>query len=216
LLPEEQFMRYRRDIAAICVVYGTMLGAASSGHAAELVIGSVLAVRGEVFRAGDAGQAPLAAKAPVHLGDTIVSGAGKAKIGLNDGSIVSIGENTRLRLSTYQSTSNDFTTRLSMLSGVLRAIVGRIVARGRFEIETETAIAAVRGTDWLVDVTSKGTAVAVVSGVVAVSSRGKPQTAVVLDTPGRGTDVAPGEEPHAPHAWPAQRFQTTLARASVE
>ena len=209
-------MRYGRNIVAACLVAVAMLAAAPAGSAADVIIGSVLAVRGEVFRAGDGGQTPLAAQAPIHLGDTIVSGAGKAKISLSDGSIISIGENTRLRLSMYQSTSNDFTTRLGLLSGVLRAFVARVIANGQFEIETETAIAAVRGTDWLVDVTPAGTGVALVSGVVAVSSRAKPEKVVVLDAPGRGTDVAPGGEPTAPHPWAAQRFQTTLERASFE
>jgi hypothetical protein len=209
-------MRYERTLILACLFWAA-IACMSTAYAAEIVIGSVLAVRGEVYRAAGAGQSALAAKAPVYLGDTIVSGAGKAKISLNDGTIVSIGENTRLRLSMYQSTANDLTTRLDILSGVLRAFVARVVASGRFEIESETAVAAVRGTDWLVDITSKGTAVAVISGTVAVSGRvGQNPATVLLDAPGRGTDVDSSGQPTAPHPWGAQRFATTLARATFE
>lgn len=208
-------MRYGRSFAAACLICAATLWATAS-YAADVIVGSVLAVRGEVFRADDAKQYPLAAKAPVYLGDTIVSGVGKAKIGLNDGTVVSVGENTRVRLSTYQSTSNNFTTRLYVWAGALRLLVARITTGGHFEIESETAIAAVRGTDWLMDVTADMTGVAIISGVVAVSSPGKPETTVVLDTPGHGTDVARGQAPTAPHAWAAQRLAKLLERASFE
>ena len=208
-------MRYGSRVAAACLVCAAMLWAAQS-LAAEVIIGSVLAVRGEVFRGDDAKQSPLAAKAPVYLGDTIVSVAGKAKIGLNDGTVISVGENTRLRLSMYQSTSNNLTTRLNVLAGALRLLVARVTSGGHFEIESETAIAAVRGTDWLMDVTADMTGVAIITGAVVVSSTSQPGKTVVLDTPGHGTDVARGAAPTMPHAWGAQRFAKALERASFE
>lgn len=208
-------MRYGPGFAAACLICIATLWA-SAGVAAEVIVGQVLAVRGEVFRADETKQYPLTAKAPVYLGDTIVSGSGKAKIGLNDGTVVSVGENTRVRLSMYQSTENGFTTRLYAWSGVLRLLVARIATGGHFEIESETAIAAVRGTDWLMDVTAEMTGVAIISGVVAVSNPGKPETTVVLDAPGHGTDVARGAAPTMPHAWGAARFAKTLERASFE
>src|SRR6185437_2621975 len=192
--PQGAVMRYGSGFAAACLVCLAMLWATES-RAAEIIIGSVLAVRGEVFRGDDAKQLPLAAKAPVHLGDTIVSGAGKAKIGLNDGTIISVGENTRIRLTMYQSTSNNLTTRLNVWAGVLRLLVARVASGGHFEIESETAIAAVRGTDWLMDVTTDTTGVAIITGAVTVSSKGQPGSSVVLDTPGHGTDVARGAAP---------------------
>ncbi len=208
-------MRDGPGFAAACLFCAAMLWATQS-LAAEIIIGSVLAVRGEVFRADDAKQSPLTPKTPVYLGDTIVSGAGKAKISLNDGTVISVGENTRLRLSMYQSTSNSFTTRLSVVAGALRLLVARISTGGHFEIESETAIAAVRGTDWLMDVAADMTGVAIITGAVTVSSKGKPGTMVVLDTPGHGTDVARGEAPTNPHAWGAQRLAKALERASFE
>jgi hypothetical protein len=208
-------MWYRRTLAAAWVVCWTTLWA-GTGLAADVIVGSALAVRGEVFRADAARQYPLAAKEPVHLGDTIVTGAGKAEISLNDGTLLSVGENTRLRLSTYQSASNDLTTRLGLLGGVLRLVVARVTAGGHFEVESETAIAAVRGTDWMMAATADQTGVALVSGVVAVSGRNRAEAPVMLDTPGQGTDVKRDEPPHPPHPWPAQRFSTMLDRCNFE
>ena len=208
-------MRYGSGFAAACLVCAVMLWATQSG-AAEVIVGSVLAVRGEVFRGDDGQRSPLAAKALVYLGDTIVSGGGKAKIALNDGTVISVGENPRIRLTMYQSTSNNLTTRLNVLAGIVRLLVARVTAGGHFEIESETAIAAVRGTDWLMDVTADMTGVAVITGVVTVSGKNQLGATVVLDTPGHGTDVARGAAPTTPHAWGAQRFAKALERASFE
>ena len=208
-------MWYGRMFPAACVACGIALWASAS-LGADVIVGSALATRGEVFRADAARQYPLAAKEPVYLGDTIVTRTGKANISLNDGTLLSVGENTRLRLSTYQSASNDLTTRLGLLGGVLRLFVARVTAGGHFEVESETAIAAVRGTDWMMSVTPDQTGVALVSGVVAVSGRNRAEAPVMLDTPGQGTDVMRGEPPHPPHPWSAQRFSTMLERCNFE
>jgi len=184
---------------------------------ADVAVGSVLAVRGAVFRDSGSGLQPLAAKATVERGDSIVSKAGKARISLADGTVISIGENTRIRLADYQGVSAATATRLALVAGALRLLVNRITPTGRFEVETETAVAAVRGTDWVVEATSEVTSVVVVSGAIAVSSRGaQAQSTVVLDTPGAGTDVPRGSAPTPPVKWAAQRYSATLARATFE
>ena len=139
--------------------------------AADVVVGSVVATRGEVFSDAGGGQQSLATNAPVHRGETIVTGAGKAKIALNDGTIVSIGENTRVRMVHFAGTSKSANVGLNLVSGVLRPFVVKAVSTGTFEVETQTAIAAVRGTDWVIEATPERTSVAVVRGVVAVSGR---------------------------------------------
>jgi hypothetical protein len=185
--------------------------------ASDVIVGSVLAVRGAVFSDAGGGQQPLMTNTPVHLGDTIVSTAGKAKIALDDGTIISVGENSRVRIVDNNNTSNNFKTHVSLISGVLRLLVAKLTPDGRFEVETETAIAAVRGTDWVIEATSEQTSVAVVSGAVAVSNRdGQTQTTVVLDAPGQGTDVRRGSVPTAAAHWGAQRFTNTVARATFE
>jgi hypothetical protein len=196
---------------------GLALFATGVAIASDVVVGSVLAVRGEVFLETSGAQRPLLANAPVHLEDTIVSIAGKAKIALDDGTIISVGENSRVRVAEYESKTVDIKTRVRLITGVLRLLVVKVTPAGRFEVETETAIAAVRGTDWVIEATPENTAVALVAGVVAVSSRdGQAQTTVVLDRHGQGTDVRRGSAPAPVAQWGAQRFSSTVARATFE
>ncbi|QFT34002.1 FecR protein [Labrenzia sp. THAF82] len=80
---------------------------------------------------------------------------------------------------------------------------------GPFEIRTPHAIAAVRGTEYIVDVTSEQTSVFVVRGEVAVSRANGSES--VLLTAQEGVDVAPGF-PFAPERWSTLRAEALLAR----
>lgn len=189
---------------------------APAALAADVIVGSVRAVRGSVLVDSGSGPQPLTVNATVHPGDAIVSNAGKAQIVLDDGTIISVGENTRVRI-THERTGNAAATRLGVVSGALRLLVAKMTPAGKFEVETETAIAAVRGTDWVIEVTPERTSVAIVSGVVAVSGRdGNVQATVVLDARGQGTDVRRGSPPTPVALWGAQRFSDTLSRATFE
>lgn len=80
---------------------------------------------------------------------------------------------------------------------------------GAFQIQTPHAIAAVRGTEYIVDVTADMTSVFVIRGVVAVS-RADGSDTVLLD-PGFGVDVSDGN-PLAPLRWGTARAEALLAR----
>jgi hypothetical protein len=189
---------------------------AGAALAADPVIGSVLAVRGDVFLDSGAGRQPVAVNLRLHRSDTIFSDAGKAKIALNDGTVVSIGENSRLVLADYERVPGNVKARFNLVSGALRVLAAKVSPGGKFEIETETAIAAVRGTDWVIEATPERTSVALVRGKVAVSARGVQAPAVVLSSPGQGTDVRPGSAPTPAVPWGARRLADTLARATFE
>jgi hypothetical protein len=204
-------------IAGAFVVGLIMTFLTCAAFASEATVGSVLAARGAVFLDTAGVQQPIVAGTPVNRGDTIVTAAGKVKIALGNGSIISVGENSRLRIVGHAATSGDVKTRVGLISGALRLFVAKVTPSGKFEVETETAIAAVRGTDWVIEATPDLTSVALVSGVVAVSARdGQSRTPVVLDSSGQGTDVRRGETPTPVVRWGAQRFATTLARATFE
>jgi ferric-dicitrate binding protein FerR (iron transport regulator) len=80
---------------------------------------------------------------------------------------------------------------------------------GPFQIRTPHAIAAVRGTVYLVDVSNTGTAVFVRRGEVSVAHVGGSDE--VLLTPGLGVDVVPGE-PLETRRWPVERVQNLMSR----
>jgi ferric-dicitrate binding protein FerR (iron transport regulator) len=84
-------------------------------------------------------------------------------------------------------------------------------SRQGFEILTPQAIAAVRGTQWAVDVAGGKTAVFVVTGRVSVR-RVSGGTASVNLGPGEGVDVEPGTAPLVVRRWPAARASALLAR----
>lgn len=83
--------------------------------------------------------------------------------------------------------------------------------RQGFEILTPQAIAAVRGTQWAVDVAGGKSAVFVVTGRVSVR-RMSGGTAGVNLGPGEGVDVEPGTAPLVVRRWPAARASALLAR----
>src|SRR5205807_6914087 len=117
-------------------------------------IGQVMAVKAPFFRESAGQREALAAGAPIFAHATVVAeGGGKGMILLNDGSIVSVGENARVTVAEYQGAAHALTTRLAAGAGTLHLFVHQLLPGARFEVETETAVAAVRGTDWLVEVT---------------------------------------------------------------
>ncbi|MEO8741315.1 MAG: FecR family protein [Casimicrobiaceae bacterium] len=194
------------------------LACASGGAwSADVVVGSVVAVRGAVSIESGGAQQPALAKAAVRLGDSIVTTAGKAQIALKDGTIISVGENSRMRVADYDTSGSGIKARVGLIAGALRLVVAKVTPSGKFEVETETAVAAVRGTDWLVEAVPGKTAVAIVNGSVAVTGRAlQSRTTVVLDAPGQGTDVPRDGPPTPVTVWGAQRFSSLLARASFE
>jgi hypothetical protein len=80
---------------------------------------------------------------------------------------------------------------------------------GAFQILTPQAIAAVRGTVYIVDVANGTTSVFVMRGKVSVSIPDGSQSVVLK--PGEGTDVSAGQ-PLTPKVWGKKRASRLLAR----
>ena len=177
-------------------------------------VGAVLAVRGAVFT-DSAGRCSRSPRRRPRRCSTIVATDGKAKIALDDGTIISVGEHTRVRISQFRKAAQVTRTKLELVSGALRVLVAKVAPNGHFEIETETAVAVVRGTDWLIEATPDRTSVALLEGDVAVTGR-DPQArgSVALQQAGQGTDVRRGAAPTPPVPWGARRLADLLARAT--
>ncbi len=82
--------------------------------------------------------------------------------------------------------------------------------RHDFQILTPVAIAAVRGTKWIVDVTPGATSTFVIAGTVVVRRRGT--AGQVRLEAGQGVDVGPGPGPLTVKRWPPARVRALLAR----
>jgi ferric-dicitrate binding protein FerR (iron transport regulator) len=99
---------------------------------------------------------------------------------------------------------------VNLRSGAVLVDAPGQASRRGFQITTPQAIAAVRGTQWAVDVTSGKTAVFVLTGRVLVR-RPTGRRGVTLG-PGDGVDVEPGTAPLQVKRWSAERAAALLAR----
>ena len=103
-----------------------------------------------------------------------------AKIKLSDGSSMRIYENTTITITKIDQTPEKKVALFKLLLGKIRANVPKLTGKdSRFEIETPTAVASVRGTDFEVEV---------------YEEKGKPQKAAVVPAIVGGAVVAEGEK----------------------
>jgi len=183
---------------------------------AQEVVAQVVRVQGHVTKTGGGAEGPLTASAPVAIGDTVVTAAGaKADLRFTDGSLLTVGPSSRVEIARYapDAAAGQADALLSLLSGIIKLIVNDGVRWSRFAVESETAVASVRGTEWLVEAAKGTTAVFVLRGKVEVAGRGAEPGAVTLG-PGQGTDVAADAAPAPPKLWGAKRRFEALVRVS--
>lgn len=88
-----------------------------------------------------------------------------------------------------------------------------VPAQPGFDVVAPQAIAAVRGTRWVVDAESGRTSVLVLDGSVEVT-RPSGSHGVTL-APGEGVDVEPGTGPLTVRRWPQPRVEALLARLGL-
>lgn len=120
--------------------------------------------------------------------------AGRARVGLRDGSILSLGSNAQLRVIQHDATSQQ--TSLQLEYGKMRSQVVHLTKNGsKFEVRTPTAVIGVIGTDFFVDAQPGRTIVLCFKGKVTVSSIAGAATATSI-TPGQMTEV--GEQGPGP------------------
>ena len=100
--------------------------------------------------------------------------AGRMRVGLLDGSLLSVGSNSELRV--LQHDSNSQQTSLELGFGKLRSKVVKITQPGgKYEVKTPHAVIGVIGTDFFVEVTPDRTRVVCYSGTVSVTPTGASQ-----------------------------------------
>ena len=138
---------------------------------ATSVTGTVQLISGNTGR-----KTPLGEDALIRVGDEILSASGTATIELADGSEVRISPNSRLifnRLTQYGK-AGMVDTRLRLDRGEIHTRVKPVMDGGaRFEIETPSAVAAVRGTAFSLQTSAEGTRLQVTEGDVDFGAPGK-------------------------------------------
>ena len=108
---------------------------------------------------------------------------GRVRAGLTDGSILSLGSNSELRVVQHDAASQQ--TSLEMNLGKVRSQVVKITQpNGKFEIKTANAVIGVIGTDFFVSYEANRTTVICYTGKVSVTPLGN---AKVVQNSGQAT-----------------------------
>lgn len=183
-----------------------------AGPAFAQVVGRVAAVQGGASIVRGGATKPARVGMNVRLGDLIeTSAAGRAKLLFSDGSVLNIGDDSRLKVSKFvydpEGGREGF---LELLRGGVRAWVTKLrTTKNKFEVQTPTAVAGVRGTDWALRESPKhGAQIVVFGGEVAVRSLALGASGDCLAKEGMSCVVRPGEA-----AGPAMKATPELLRS---
>lgn len=183
--------------------------------AQEQPMAEVAAIQGlvQVLRAGRFEE--LAAGSPLFPNDILRTGAdGRVRVRCPDGLQLLVGSGTELALRGYllDRPRGMLRATFGILRGIVRLIGGATAPRQWIEVDTRTAVASVRSTEWLLDVTPRGTGVLSVEGVVEVQALAGGRVSL---RPGEGTDVPPGGPPRPAARWGEARRRDGLARTTI-
>ncbi|MBW8845121.1 MAG: FecR domain-containing protein [Burkholderiales bacterium] len=171
----------------------------------------VLAVSGEAQRVD--GKA-LAVGDKLDVGTTLRTGAaGRVRLRFGDGSVLVLADKSQLRIDAYSAgTAKPREAEFMLELGLVGQKVSP-VAGGTWKVRTPTAVTAVRGTEFIVEVgDDRATAVHVKTGEVDVEPIGaqtrgiKPRYPVRLAKTLNGTQCD-AKECTAPIAWAAEKVQ---------
>lgn len=203
----------RRDTLGLAGA-GLVLFAARVG-AVEDAVGRVVSSTGTVAAVRGAGIVGLAPGDAIYPHDIVRTGPESRLLIIgSDGLRVVIGADTELAVHSYlvRGPSGGIEVVLGLLQGIMRLIGGQSALPRSIAVDTRTAVASVRSTEWLIESTEQGTAVLSIEGQVTVV--GLAGGSVVLG-PGEGTDVPPGGPPKAAATWGQARRQDAIARTTI-
>ncbi len=141
---------------AVILCAAAILRTASAGAQVADAIGSVSALIGQaqVTGQGESAARPLALGAEVFEGDRIRTGADtKLRLSMADDSVLTLGAATDLGLGRFHYAPEQAARNvlLEVPRGIIRVLVSLLVAHSIFEMQSQTAVASVRGTDWIAE-----------------------------------------------------------------
>jgi hypothetical protein len=205
-------------LVVLVVVQGLSAGASAAAQQGERV-GRVTVLEGRATVQHDSGSTPqpLRVQSPVYQRNVIrTEAASKLQVTFVDESVVNLGEKSTLEITrfVYSPQQQTQTSLLTIPAGVFRALVKKLLPQSTFEVTTPTAIAAVRGTDFMGEVTSETTAFVVLEGFVALSSVRTTFRGIVTLNDGLGSTISREQPPSTPTKWEEGRIEA-LRRATT-
>ena len=188
----------------------------TTGFTAAAGAGSVVGIVGQCLVQRDGRPTPLKLGDAVAVSDTIdVPVAGKLKLRMSDGSVISLAPGTRMTVAAYQTdpAGQRQNAQLSLSQGLIRAVVAPVDHPAIFEVSTAVGTAAVRSTDWFMESKPGSAQVGVLSGNVVLRSGATGREVAI---PARwGARLEAGRDPVEARVWAPQEFQAVISRTDV-
>lgn len=187
-----------------------------SGAFANQMSGTFMVVKGDVKiqRASETLKAKVTMS--VYPGDTIISAKdSRAKIVMQDKNIIHISPSTEMKIETYVNNGQQKNVELNLKEGKVRNNVEQTYdgQKNKFIIKTPTAVAGVRGTQFITsfDKTTNETKIVTLHGKVELtnipSKPDVPQTTVVVSKDETASTTS-AEPPKPPQPVPADQIKT--------
>ena len=143
-------------VSSACLIL-VLSGLAFPGRGAETVVGSVKTAQGSALVRRGAASIPIKEGMHLLLNDVLQTAAdGRLGVILQDGTRISLGPNTDLRVDqfVYQPVEGKFALLLRLGRGMLAYISGRIAqfSPGSASVETPVGVLGLRGTHFAVSI----------------------------------------------------------------
>jgi hypothetical protein len=195
-----------------------LAAAAVAAAPAPAPAGAVTFAAGEATRAAGGKTEKLAVGTSVFQGDVLETGRRtRLEVELADGSVLRLGPSSRAAVqgATFGKTVDERKVSAKLLVGKVWANVAKAVGGAqRFEIQTENAVAGVRGTTFRVDAaTDRSVVVKVYSGTVAVASGAVPRPEHEGDAEGKPRRQIPGPRQVTREQW--EKIVTSMMEVRV-
>ena len=189
------------------LVFGAVAGPASALNVRRID------GRTEIKRSGRTEWRPVDDSTSVREGDTLRTGPkGKAELRMSEGHRLSVREKTTV---TVVSGGKGLQYQFRVISGRVRAFVRKLAAKSRFEIRTPLAVAAVRGTEFEMEVLDRGTSrLSVIEGVVSFKDLDGLFNEVSV-VKGQSVTIEPNQAPKPPEPVPQDILKEKPAEAAV-
>lgn len=193
--------------------------------AEEGVHGVMMVVKGDikVTEAKTSKTEPAKVGRKIFAGDTITAGPdSRAKIVMSDKNVLNISPDSKLVIEKYTNDGTDKNVELKVEYGKIRASVEQKYdgEKSKFNVKTPSAVAGVRGTDFLTgyNAATRESKVITFSGTVAVGKPGPGGSIMnpVFVKPGQMTTSSEGKAPDAPKAVPAEELNKAKQETVAE
>jgi len=144
-------MRFFTKLSLLLFSLVSLLGAS---------VGNITALNGKASIERGSKELSATLGAPLESKDTVVTAKNsKAQLTFKDNTIITVGKESRFSVEEYLfDATPDSIAKFNMITGTIRAVSGKIgkIAPEKFIVRTKTATIGIRGTDFIVQVSSNG------------------------------------------------------------